>query len=166
VVAEPLSQGRNTLKPSLERSRLIGSRFLRRRQNSQRLGVGCWQRGGGFDGVIAKRADLPYQAGSRDGMQKIKRYRNADCVIAGFRYAKNKQSGRRVIGSLLLGMYDKAGLLTMLLHFGKATEELQLTNDLAPLVTDTSFTGNTPVDPAVGLPADHRNGTPETETRH
>jgi ATP-dependent DNA ligase len=39
--------------------------------------------GGGSDGVIAKRLDLPYQAGNRDGMQKIKRYRSADCVIGG-----------------------------------------------------------------------------------
>ena len=37
--------------------------------------------GGGSDGVIAKRLDLPYQAGNRDGMQKIKRYRSADCII-------------------------------------------------------------------------------------
>ena len=30
--------------------------------------------GGGSDGVIAKRLDLPYQAGNRDGMQKIKNF--------------------------------------------------------------------------------------------
>jgi ATP-dependent DNA ligase len=41
--------------------------------------------GGGSDRVIVKRVDLPYQAGNRDGMQKIKRYRSADCVIGGFR---------------------------------------------------------------------------------
>src|SRR6266576_2440367 len=34
--------------------------------------------GGGSDGVIAKTIDLPYQAGNRDGMQKIKRMRSAD----------------------------------------------------------------------------------------
>jgi ATP-dependent DNA ligase len=71
-------------------------------------------------------------------------------VIAGFRYAQNKQSGRKVIGSLLLGLYDKAGLLH---HVGfisafKAVEKLRLTDDLAPLVTDTSFTGNTPGEPS------------------
>jgi ATP-dependent DNA ligase len=33
--------------------------------------------GGGSDGVIAKRLDLPYQSGNRDGMQKIKCYRSA-----------------------------------------------------------------------------------------
>jgi ATP-dependent DNA ligase len=51
--------------------------------------------GGGSDGVIAKRIDLPYQAGNREGMQKIKRYRSADCVIGGFRYGERSQSGRR-----------------------------------------------------------------------
>src|SRR3954471_17684586 len=56
--------------------------------------------GGGCDGVIAKRLDLPYQAGNRDGMQKIKNFRSADCVIGGFRYATNKIGGNKVVGSL------------------------------------------------------------------
>jgi len=30
--------------------------------------------GGGSDGVVAKRRDLPYQFGNREGMQKIKRH--------------------------------------------------------------------------------------------
>ena len=106
--------------------------------------------GGGFDGVVAKRGDLPYQAGNREGMQKIKRYRTADCVIGGFRFAQNKQSGRQVIGSLLLGLYDDAGLLH---HVGftsafKATEKLALTEKLSDLVTDKSFTGNAPGRPS------------------
>ena len=67
--------------------------------------------GGGSDGVIAKRLDLAYQAGTREGMQKIKRYRTADCVIGGFRYAEKKQVGRKVVGSLLFGLYDNDGLL-------------------------------------------------------
>ncbi|MET4201853.1 ATP-dependent DNA ligase [Bradyrhizobium sp. LA8.1] len=61
------------------------------------------QAGGGSEGVIAKRVDLPYQAGNRDGMQKIKNFRSADCILSGFRYATNKIAGRRVVGSLLLG---------------------------------------------------------------
>src|SRR3954468_13987489 len=67
--------------------------------------------GGGSDGVIAKRLDLPYQAGSREGMQKIKKFRSADCVVGGFRYGTNRQDGKKVVGSLLLGLYDDAGLL-------------------------------------------------------
>jgi ATP-dependent DNA ligase len=46
--------------------------------------------GGDVDGVIAKRLDLPYQSGNRNGMVKVKRLRTADCVIGGFRYASGK----------------------------------------------------------------------------
>src|SRR3954463_2221925 len=52
--------------------------------------------GGGSDGVIAKRIDLPYQSGNREGMQKIKKFRSADCVIGGFRYATNKLNNSKV----------------------------------------------------------------------
>ncbi|HEY6071553.1 MAG TPA: ATP-dependent DNA ligase, partial [Chthoniobacterales bacterium] len=40
-----------------------------------------------LDGVIAKRIDMPYRSGERDGALKIKQIRSADCVIGGFRYA-------------------------------------------------------------------------------
>ena len=63
--------------------------------------------GGNLDGIIAKRLDLSYRSGERDGMQKIKRRRTADCVVGGFRYGE----GTQVIGSLLLGLYDDDGLL-------------------------------------------------------
>jgi ATP-dependent DNA ligase len=59
------------------------------------------------DGVIAKRADLPYMSGERTGMVKIKKRRTADCVIGGFRYA----TGSRIVGSLLLGLFDENGVL-------------------------------------------------------
>ena len=106
--------------------------------------------GGGFDGVIAKRRDLAYAAGTRDGMQKIKKYRSADCVIGGFRYAENALNGRKVVGSLLLGLYDDEGLLH---HVGftsaiKAAEKAPLTDKLAPLIAEASFTGNAPGGPS------------------
>jgi ATP-dependent DNA ligase len=108
------------------------------------------QSGGGSDGVIAKRTDLPYQAGNRDGMQKIKKFRSADCVIGGFRYATNKVSGRKVVGSLLLGLYDSAGLLH---HVGftsaiKQADKLALTHRLEPLIAAPGFTGNAPGGPS------------------
>src|SRR5579885_2710521 len=53
-----------------------------------------------IDGIVAKRADLPYLGGRRDGMQKYKRQRTADCVVGGFRYGKNS----KLVGSLLLGL--------------------------------------------------------------
>lgn len=108
------------------------------------------QSGGGSDGVIAKRLDLPYQAGNRDGMQKIKKFRSADCVVGGFRYATNKISGRKVVGSLLLGLYDEKGLLH---HVGftsaiKAAEKPALTDRLEPLIGEPGFTGNAPGGPS------------------
>jgi ATP-dependent DNA ligase len=106
--------------------------------------------GGGCDGVIAKRLDLPYQSGNRDGMQKIKNFRSADCVVGGFRYATNKQNGKRVVGSLLLGLYDSDGLLH---HVGftsaiKQQDKPALTAKLEPLVAKPGFTGNAPGGPS------------------
>jgi len=108
------------------------------------------QSGGGSDGVIAKRIDLPYQAGNRDGMQKIKKFRSADCVVGGFRYATNKIAGRKVVGSLLLGLYDAKGLLH---HVGftsaiKAGEKPELTDRLEALIGEPGFTGNAPGGPS------------------
>ena len=106
--------------------------------------------GGGSDGVIAKRVDLPYQSGNRDGMQKIKNFRSADCVIGGFRYATNEIGGKKVVGSLLLGLYDDQGLLH---HVGftsaiKQNEKLALTAKLEPLIAKPGFTGNAPGGPS------------------
>ena len=108
------------------------------------------QSGGGSDGVIAKRIDLPYQAGNRDGMQKIKKFRSADCVVGGFRYATNKLAGRKVVGSLLLGLYDDDGLLH---HVGftsaiKQADKPALTDRLEPLIAPPGFTGNAPGGPS------------------
>jgi ATP-dependent DNA ligase len=106
--------------------------------------------GGGCDGVIAKRLDLPYQSGNRDGMQKIKNFRSADCVVGGFRYATNKQNRKQVVGSLLLGLYDSDGLLH---HVGftsaiKQQDKPALTAKLEPLVAKPGFTGNAPGGPS------------------
>jgi ATP-dependent DNA ligase len=106
--------------------------------------------GGGCDGIIAKRIDLPYQSGNRDGMRKIKNFRSADCVVGGFRYATNKLNGRKVVGSLLLGLYDGDGLLH---HVGfssaiKQQDKPALTEKLEALVAKPGFTGNAPGGPS------------------
>ena len=107
--------------------------------------------GAGTDGVIAKRLDLPYQAGNREGMQKIKMRRTADCVVGGFRYGERSSSaGKKLVGSLLLGLYDTEGLLH---HVGftsaiKAAEKADLTAKLEKLRTERSFTGNAPGAPS------------------
>ena len=99
-----------------------------------------------LDGVIAKRLDLPYRSGERDGMQKVKRMRTADCVVGGFRYA----SKGKVVGSLLLGLYDEKGLLH---HVGYTSsfnevEKKELTKKLEPLIAPPGFTGNKPGGPS------------------
>jgi len=102
--------------------------------------------GSGLDGLIAKRRDLPYQPGGRTGMQKFKRMRTADCVVGGFRYGAKE----RLVGSLLLGLYNDAGLLD---HVGfssnmKAGEKPALTQKLEKLVAPPGFTGNRPGGPS------------------
>jgi len=99
-----------------------------------------------LDGVIAKRLDLPYRSGERDGMQKVKRMRTADCVVGGFRYA----SKGKVVGSLLLGLYDDSGLLH---HVGYTSsfndsQKKELTKKLEPLIAPPGFTGNKPGGPS------------------
>ncbi len=98
--------------------------------------------GGDLDGIIAKQLQCEYKSGERTGMQKIKLLRTADCVVGGFRYATNK----RVVGSLLLGLYDEAGLLN---HVGfcsglKEAERKQLTAKLEKLIQPPGFTGHAP----------------------
>jgi ATP-dependent DNA ligase len=107
-----------------------------------------WLAGAGvdLDGVIAKRADMTYQSGNRHGMVKVKRLRTADCVVGGFRYATEG----KVIGSMLLGLYDEAGLLH---HVGftssfKSDEKPALTRKLEKLVKPPGFTGNAPGGPS------------------
>jgi ATP-dependent DNA ligase len=102
--------------------------------------------GGDLDGVIAKRADMPYASGERTAVVKIKQIRTADCVIGGFRYA----SGAKILGSLLLGLYDNAGLLN---HVGftsafKTAERRELTKKFAALRKPPGFTGNAPGGPS------------------
>ena len=102
--------------------------------------------GATLDGIIAKRRDLPYRSGDRTGMQKIKNYRSADCVVGGFRYG----TGKPVVGSLLLGLYDSNGLLN---HVGftssiKAAERPALTKKLEALIAPPGFTGNAPGGPS------------------
>jgi ATP-dependent DNA ligase len=102
--------------------------------------------GGALDGVIAKRKDVDYRSGERDGMQKIKLLRSADCVVGGFRY----NEGRRVVGSLLLGLYDAEGRLD---HVGftsniKDAEKPVLTKKLEAIAGPPGFTGAAPGGPS------------------
>lgn len=87
--------------------------------------------GAGLDGVIAKPEHAAYQPGKR-AMIKIKHARTADCVVAGFRWHK---TGKGIVGSLLLGLYDDRGRLH---HVGVTSSftmamRRQLATELEPL---------------------------------
>ena len=102
--------------------------------------------GGDLDGIMAKQIDAAYASGERTAMVKVKQIRTVDCVVGGFRYASNA----RVLGSLLLGLYDDAGLLH---HVGftsgfKASDRKELTTRFEALKKPPGFTGNAPGGPS------------------
>jgi ATP-dependent DNA ligase len=102
--------------------------------------------GATLDGVIAKCGDFAYRSGDRSGMQKIKNFRSADCVVGGFRNNENSP----LVGSLLLGLYDRKGRLN---HVGFTStiarqDKPALTKKLKALVGPPGFTGNAPGGPS------------------
>jgi ATP-dependent DNA ligase len=102
--------------------------------------------GATLDGIIAKRCDLDYRSGERDGMQKVKNFRSADCVVGGFRYG----TGEKLVGSLLLGLYDDEGRLN---HVGYTSsiakaDRPELTKKLERLIEPPGFTGSAPGGPS------------------
>ena len=64
--------------------------------------------GAGLDGVVAKPVLGTYESNKRV-MLKVKHERECDCVVAGFRW--HKKGDRNAIGSLLLGLFNDAGVL-------------------------------------------------------
>ena len=104
-----------------------------------------WLSQGEIEGVVAKRLDGAYLEGER-AMVKVKRVRTADCVVGGFRYASDGD----LVGSLLLGLYDEAGLLN---HVGftsglSAADKPALTRRLEALKGEPGFTGDKPGGPS------------------
>ena len=104
-----------------------------------------WVDGGNLEGVVAKRWDGPYLEGDR-AMVKVKRVRTADCVVGGFRH----QTDGALVGSLLLGLYNRQGLLD---HVGftsglAAADKPALTKRLEALAGEPGFTGDKPGGPS------------------
>jgi ATP-dependent DNA ligase len=54
------------------------------------------------EGTMAKQLDASYVPGKRKGMAKVKREREIDCVVMGWRPGKEEGT----VGSLILGLYD------------------------------------------------------------
>jgi ATP-dependent DNA ligase len=132
TVAADMGDGNGLRVTSITRDLRTAQRWLNHRRKS-------------LDGVVAKRLDLAYLPGAR-AMLKVKCRRTADCVVGGFRF----ESGRRLVGSLLLGLYDAKGLLHHV-GFTSAIPQAQkpdLTKRLEGLISPPGFTGDAPGGPS------------------
>jgi len=148
LVGEPLAKRRAALERFAARAFVDAPSFRISPMTRSRDDVDAWFRalGEGIDGIVAKRVDLAYRPGERTAMQKYKRMRTADCAVGGFRYGAKTN----VVGSLLLGLYDDAGLLD---HVGFTSnipraEREALTHTLEALIAKPGFTGRAPGGPS------------------
>ena len=141
----PQSERRDRLERFMETNALAGLHLSPMTCDRREALRWLERSGGALDGVIAKRADLAYRSGER-AMIKVKQQRTADCVVGGFRYAEKQ----KVVGSLLLGLYDEEGLLD---HVGftsaiAAQDRPALTRKLEKLIAPPGFTGKAPGGPS------------------
>jgi ATP-dependent DNA ligase len=140
----PFSDRRNALEEFLAKppAGILLSPYTR---DAAEAGHWLEDAGGVLDGIVAKRLDGRYVPEER-AMLKVKRQRTADCVVGGFRYG----TGSKLVGSLLLGLYNDAGKLD---HVGftsqlKTADKAALTEKLEALGTGPGFTGNAPGGPS------------------
>jgi len=89
------------------------------------------------EGTMAKQLDAPYVPGKRKGMAKVKREREIDCVVMGWRPGKEEGA----VGSLILGLYDGEELRSVghISGFSQETKR-SLRTLLEPLETGESGT--------------------------
>lgn len=97
----------------------------------------------GFEGIIAKQAQSPYQTGRSQDWLKIKTHQRQEAIICGFTPPKGS---RQKFGSLLLGVYDQ-GKLVYVGHTGSGFDRQKLISiyeRLQPLIQSTSPFANPP----------------------
>jgi ATP-dependent DNA ligase len=145
LTGKPLSERREALEKFFAKNHAPGLHLSPMTNDRETAMQWLEASGGALDGVIAKRSDLEYRSGER-AMVKVKQQRTADCVVGGFRYADKK----KVVGSLLLGLYDEEGRLN---HVGftsaiPAKERAELTAKLEKLIKPPGFTGSAPGGPS------------------
>lgn len=148
LLDQPLEKRRNLLE-TIMRDKFASIEGLRLSPATRDVSVARkWLAETNFslDGVVAKILPMSYRSGERTGMRKVKNYRSADCVVGGFRMAKNGNH----VGSLLLGLYDSDGRLN---HVGfisglKGEDKPTLTKRLLELEGPPGFTGNAPGGPS------------------
>jgi DNA ligase D-like protein (predicted ligase) len=99
----------------------------------------------GWEGLIAKRADAPYQAGRTKDWLKFKCENNQEFVIGGYTDPRGSRIG---LGALLLGVYDSDGQLVYAGKVGTGFNEQtlrRLHDELSKLEQDRSpFDRGTP----------------------
>lgn len=89
----------------------------------------------GLEGIMAKRADSPYEPGVRsNAWLKIKATKTCDCVIAGYTPGRGGRSP--AFGALVLGLYDRGTLVAAgKVGTGFSDQQLgDLMQSFAPLV--------------------------------
>ncbi len=147
LIADPLKKRRESLEAFADEY-LAGNRsFLLSPATTDVKVARQWLKTmrGQLDGLVAKSRNAPYAPGER-AIQKIKNLRTADCVVGGFRYG----SKSKLVGSLLLGLYDDKGLLH---HVGftssmPAETRPALTRRLKKMIHPPGFTGRAPGGPS------------------
>jgi ATP-dependent DNA ligase len=95
LLERPLAERRARLEALAERTGVELSRLSSDPEQAEE-----WLRK--TEGTMAKQLDASYLPGKRRGMAKIKREREIDCVVLGWRPGKEEGT----VGSLILGLYD------------------------------------------------------------
>jgi ATP-dependent DNA ligase len=91
----PLAERRERLQALAKQAGLTTTELTRDERQAEE-----WLRR--TEGTMAKQLDAPYLPGKRRGMAKVKREREIDCVVLGWRPGKEEGT----VGSLILGLYD------------------------------------------------------------
>ena len=149
LVEQPLAKRREALEAFFEKNVDEGSTMKLSPATEERKIAQKWFSDlgeVGLDGVMAKKLGEPYHSGIREGMVKVKRFKTAECVVGGYRYA----TGSREIGSLLLGLYDHDGNLVFIGHTSSfnAAERKTLKGIVEPLRAENPFSVRIPGGPS------------------
>jgi ATP-dependent DNA ligase len=131
LLGEPLAHRRERLEALAEPLGLILSTLTRDTAQAEEWLLKT-------EGTMAKQLDAPYIPGKRKGMAKVKREREIDCVVLGWRPGKEEGT----VGSLILGLYDD-GELRPVGHISgfSAAEKRAMPKMLAHLETGESGSG-------------------------
>jgi len=137
--AEPLARRKEMLRALLERAPASPIRFAEHLagEGAEFLAASCAL---ALEGAVSKRADAPYRPGRTTEWRKTKCRARQEFVVGGYTARRGGQSG---IGALLLGYYDRAGMLRYAGRAGSGLSERDvaaLLDRLTPLaISDSPF---------------------------